>query len=98
MFKANLYEFQTEHEEELLNKCMEYKEMVLYARNIQHYDAEKYAEILYFKNLVSGIIYKQTNLKEFVLNMQNINCKIRTVFLYVIYMFNRYVLKSDVWV
>ena len=31
MFKANLYEFQTEHEEELLNKCMEYKEMVLYA-------------------------------------------------------------------
>lgn len=72
--------------------------LVEYSRKINSKEGIKYSELLYFKNLMNGIAYKQCGFRDVLKHMKNIEHKITTVFLYTTYWFRKNILHQTLWV
>lgn len=78
------------------NRC--YKAMIEYSKKMDNKKSEKYAELMYFRNLMNGYMAKQCSVKDIFVYLKNIKHKLRTVFLYVKYYINHHILKKKMWV
>lgn len=74
-----------------------YIEHINYGKRINNNEAIKYSQVLYFKNLISGIWNKQCSLKDFFKYIKNIDNKTRTILLFIKRCFRRWVLKKAIW-
>lgn len=72
--------------------------MIEYAEKINSPEGIKYAELLYFRNLMNGVSSKQCNLRQIFGYMKNIKHKINTVLLYIMYWFKNHILHQKLWV
>lgn len=72
--------------------------MIEYAKTIESKEGIKYAQMLYFRNLMNGLSSKRYGVKEFINYMKNINNKASTVLLYSKHWFRHHILHKAIWV
>ena len=74
-----------------------HSELLDYAYKIKNKTSVKYAELLYFRCLGSGIKVRQLPVSKFMVYYKKSKYKIRNVFLFIKGKFNRIFLKKKVW-
>jgi glycosyltransferase involved in cell wall biosynthesis len=72
--------------------------LVEYAKVINNKQAQKYAEMLYFRNLMNGYSAKQCNVKEFFDSMKKLDYRAGTVILYARYWINHHIFHKKIWI
>lgn len=74
-----------------------YRNLVEYSRNLRHKEAEKYAEVLYVRNLLQGLKRKQCNIFGVLRGLRKIKHKKRSLFLWGIYKINKDIRHKSIW-
>lgn len=72
--------------------------LIEYSEKNNFKDGIKYGELLYFRNLISGLSSKQCSVRQMLNYMKNINHKFRTVVLYIRHWIRHHVLHKTLWV
>lgn len=74
-----------------------YYNLLVYSRDIKNKEAEKYAELLYFKNLGRGIKEKQFTFGGLFKSLKNVHHKCRVLYLVIKYRINKNILHKKIW-
>lgn len=71
---------------------------VEYALKLNNSDSIKYAELMYFRNLMNGLSSGQCSIKDVIQYTKKIRHKTRTILLYVKHWFRHHVMHKKIWV